>query len=155
MALLPDGKILVAGYNDGSALVFARFDENGQPAPTFGEAGIVTTLLPAAPAPLPVVPYYLCGYYEGPALAPLPDGSVYVGAAAVVGLNEQMYAFKLLPDGKIDTGFGDAGQILLPQRPGSFAAYEMGIQPDGKIVLAGRGFTPTGGTDFAFMRFAP
>lgn len=152
MALLPDGKILVGGYQVGapnvatSAWVVVRLNANGQIDTTFGNAGVLKMQAGAVAEGWPQA--------EGPAFAVLPDGSVMAAGSAFAPQNEKMLAWKIGTNGAIDMTFGDMGKVTVPSSPGTFSAYGIGIQPDGKIVLGGRGFSPLTGTDFVFLRLA-
>ncbi len=153
MALLPDGKILVAGFQfKGQAPQYSswnvvRLDATGQIDATFGIAGV------AEIETYPVAP--IVSRYEGPGMVVLPDGSVILGASTRAGLSEKMLAWKIGPDGKLDATFGDMGKAIVPSVHGTFSAYGIGLQPDGKVVLGGRGFSAETGTDFGFVRLIP
>jgi len=152
MALLPDGKIMLGGYQIGapdvttSSWVAVRLNANGQIDMTFGNAGVVKMKAGPVAEGWPQA--------EGPGLAVLPDGSVVAAGSTYAGIYEKMLAWKIAPNGTLDMTFGDAGKAVVPSVPGTFSAYGIGIQPDGKIVIGGRGFSPKTGTDFGFVRLA-
>lgn len=149
MALLPDGKILVAGFQFGptSSWIVVRLNASGQIDTSFGNGGVMGMDSGAIAS--------IGTQYAGPGLAVLSDGSVLVGGSTNVGLYEKMLAWKLQPDGTVDPMFGHMGKAIVPAGLGTFSAYAIGVQPDGKIVLGGRGFSPETGTDFGFVRLAP
>jgi uncharacterized delta-60 repeat protein len=71
---------------------------------------------------------------------------VLAGTTALVGL---------LANGDVDPNYGNAGLGVIPSLPGNSAAYAIGQQPSGKLVVGGYGFWRTRGTDFAIVRLAP
>ena len=104
LALQPDGKILTSGAQ------LARRDHSGMLDPTFGVGGIGSTLL----APQAVQ----------------PDGRILGLAQA----GDVILLRRLMPDGTVDIGFGDAGD-------GETSAGLHGVatllrQADGRIVTA-------------------
>jgi uncharacterized delta-60 repeat protein len=151
VAAQTDGKIVVAGsaivvgnnnFRDGGFAVF-RYNADGSLDTSFGGDGKVTT---------PISNNYYYDYAN--AVAVQPDGKIIAagygsrsgdgsGAAALVRYN---------PDGSLDASFGAGGKVFTDQVP---PIYEIAVQPDGKIVAAGVGFTitrfnPTGALDTSF-----
>jgi uncharacterized delta-60 repeat protein len=89
-------------------------------------------------------------------VAALPDGAAIVAGGAGV-----MTAARYLPDGTLDPAFGEFGDgiAVVSHDPvlGS-AAYDVAVQPDGKVVLAGNAFAAVPGSssfDFAVARLNP
>lgn len=71
------------------------------------------------------------------AVALQSDGKILVAGSA-----EQNNAFsftiaRLQPNGRLDTGFGNAGLSYVPFEKGGAFAYSLAVQSDGKIILAG------------------
>ena len=99
------------------------FGQAGQPDPLFGQNGIVTADL----GPIVVHKYSSIGDQ----VLPLTNGSMYVitennGAGTSIG--------KRLPDGSADLSYGNSGF-----NPGlNLAEPHAVLQPDGKVLLAGR-----------------
>ncbi len=59
----------------------------------------------------------------------------------------------LLPDGTPDPAFGNAGQVVLDRNPGFTNSCDaLAVQPDGRIVLAGRWTNQIGRTEFMIIR---
>jgi uncharacterized delta-60 repeat protein len=118
----PDGKIVVGGYTTGG-LAIARYSAAGALDPAFGAGGRVVTPLPSG-----------SGLFG---LALQPDGKI-VGSgfdAASGGLLVVRY----LADGALDPTFGSGGVVIISFGPGtSSVANDVAIQPDGRIVVAGR-----------------
>jgi uncharacterized delta-60 repeat protein len=138
MVVQPDGKIvlvgiwLIPGY---SAAAIVRLNPDGNPDPSFGLGGAV--LIPNA---------------FGFAAALQPDGKILVGAHAY----DDMFLFRLLPNGSFDASFGNGG-FVSTDFGGTEATFALAVQPDGKIVAAGRATTLHSLTpgDFAVVRYNP
>jgi uncharacterized delta-60 repeat protein len=198
LLLQPDGRIIVIGsfiiFRNGSDYLFARFNSNGMPDPSFGSGGIVQTsfttgrnsgdqALGAAlqqdgkivatgiatcisPA---IIRYNENGTVDttfglnGTVLTPSfgavtrrvvvqEDGKIIVGGGNFV-------AGRYLSNGGPDTGYGTqgiaAGGTLYP----SATMYDMTLEPDGKLLLAGSvnlgGAANPGQTAFMLQRFTP
>jgi uncharacterized delta-60 repeat protein len=114
----PDGKIVDAG-KQGSTFLVARYDVNGDPDASFGNAGRVGDLFVNAHAH---------------AVALQADGKI----VAVGSDNDGDFGIiRLNPDGSLDTSFGSGGRLTVD----FFGSYDVAkallIQPDGKIVVGG------------------
>jgi uncharacterized delta-60 repeat protein len=155
IAVQPDGKLVVVGLtyvdNDFSNEDFAvlRLMPDGTPDPSFGVNGRVTTDFPnlAAVASSVVVQ---------------PDGKIVVAGGAFP-LFTFLGDFELVrynPDGTLDTSFG-VGGIVTTSFPGQGSyAFDVALQPDGRIVAAGTDFVnfssqQSSNTDFALARYLP
>jgi uncharacterized delta-60 repeat protein len=146
IAVQPDGKIVVVSLGSEStgapALMLLRLLPDGTPDTDWGPDGQVRVSVGADPF--------------GDSLAATdvviqPDGKIV--AAATVGPrwgdpDQRTLMARLLPDGTIDTSFGDAG---LFQTDALISPAEVAIQPDGKFVATGESRGETG-TDFAVIR---
>jgi uncharacterized delta-60 repeat protein len=155
VALQPDGKLVVVGTtytgNDFSDEDFAvlRLLPDGTPDPSFGVNGRVTTDFPglAAVASSAVVQ---------------PDGKIVVagGAYPLFTFLGDMVVVRYLSDGARDESFG-VGGIVITTFPGQGSyAFDVALQPDGKIVAAGTDFVnfssqQSSNTDFALARYNP
>ena len=131
VAIQPDGKIIVAGTPGATARpsdwVVLRYNSDGSPDMSFGEAGRVTTR-------------FL--YFDARPVAILiqPDGRILVGGAGYVPSAEKTLQFLLSRynvDGGLDTDFGDSGISVSPTFPITDGLTGMALQPDGKIVATG------------------
>ncbi len=134
-----DGKIVVAGTS-GSAgsnttLAVRRYNTDGSLDTTFGTAGETDVPLPYA-GNLVIGPTNLVIKADGTVVlaatnignTPLISNSIL---APTVGLVAQ-----LTPSGQLDSNFGTNGEFILP---GTLDALNtIAMQPDGKIVAAGR-----------------
>ena len=148
IALQPDGKILAAGrmFNgfDDDILLF-RCNSNGSPDRTFGSEGIVTTDFgntnitynwkrgPATNA-----------YDAANALALQKDGRIVVAGYTMSVDNTDLALLRYNADGSPDESFGDGGKVIEGpkvrrhnERDHEHRAYDVLIQPDGNIVIAG------------------
>jgi uncharacterized delta-60 repeat protein len=125
-----DGKIVAVGtkLNPGfitSDLRIARYNSDGTPDNTFGTNGIVDFVIGDA--------------QFGYAVEVLADGKILVagGVSDQVG-SLQWLLLRLNEDGSTDISFALGGFQLVDFINGNEdLAYEMAIQPDGKILLAG------------------
>ena len=135
-AVLPDGKILVAGfatYNQEqlwpeNSIKVVRYTANGALDPTFGQDGVAK-----------LTPYRHAERhrnFERVAMAVAPNGTVYV-LAAVDGTtywDAPVAAIgRLTADGALDTTFGDRGWAFTEKQARIGSAV---VQPDGKLVVA-------------------
>lgn len=144
LAIAPDGRIVVAGATRRSTTVFAlvRYNPDGSlddggagdatPGDAFGVGGKVTSNFQSRGDVAYSVGIQSNGRIVAAGYAPIMrDGRVRVEFAMAGYLH----------DGGIDTSFGDSGKVTT-HIGGMFdwaEAYEMAIQPDDKVVLAGRG----------------
>ncbi len=149
IALQSDGKIVAAGLtteNGRSVAVVMRYHPNGVLDTGFGNNGVVTTSLQA----------------EGSlflSVAVLDDDRIVAGGTLIPPAESSSpWAFLLAryqPDGAPDTSLGGNGVVTTTIPSGDLSSWDMVVQPDGKIVLAGYVRMPTGGTDWALARYNP
>ena len=140
MALLGDGKILIAGakLNSGTSLnefAVVRVTSAGAIDTTFDSDGLVTIDVGA-------------GADFGRTIAVQSDGKVLVGGYASNGTNDDFALVRLNADGTLDTSFGGTGKVVKALGSGADQARSMVLQDDGKIVLAGQS-----SSDFGLVRF--
>jgi len=135
IALQPDGKIVVAG-KALRQFAIARYKPNGTLDPAFGGDGTVTTWVPR-------------GLTDGvTSIALQPDGKI-----VVTGPTDGVVLVRYTRQGDLDPTFGGDGKVIT--RIGSAAfATAIALQPDGKIVAAGR-VTVDGQRRFAVLRYWP
>ena len=155
-----DGNIVVAGMAIGDSdiagqFALARFLSDGRLDPSFGSAGTVITNFDGLPRTDIVQ-----------AIAIQPDGKVVVaGSTMTGGIGDSMFALaRYLPDGRLDRTFDDDGLLTAEFGPGLDAAQAIAVQPDGKIIVTGRGtwcgpalvrYLPDGQPDPSFTPEAP
>jgi uncharacterized delta-60 repeat protein len=144
VALQPDGKIVVAGYTNGAVsstnydMAVARLlNPQGTYDGSFGGGSGRSRVDLGADD-------------SGNALALQPDGKI-----VVAGYSDGNFAVaRLQPNGLLDTTFGKGGKSLVDFGGDSDQGNAVALQPDGKIVVAGR--TNAGGTyNFAVARLQP
>jgi uncharacterized delta-60 repeat protein len=144
MALAPDGKIVMVGFNDTHLLVW-RYLPNGQPDPSFGAGGLYA--------------YTPAGFDTIPSdVAVQPDGKI-----VIVGRNRYDYlsqasdflVLRVLADGSnLDFSLAGNGFVFTDFVGKYDSANAVLIQPDGKIVVCGSATVGNSG-DFAVARYHP
>lgn len=137
----PDGKTVVAGttgsataegYADDDFAV-VRYEVDGRLDTAFGSGGRVTT-------------DFAGNRDEAGDLVLQPDGALVVVGSAISGDGRNLALARYLPDGRLDTSFGDDGRVLSDLAGGATAAS---LLADGRIVTAG---TTRGSELFAVAR---
>jgi uncharacterized delta-60 repeat protein len=146
LAIQSDGKIVAAGYSQGSSdyFVLARYNSDGSLDTAFGTGGTVTTSIAGNPGEDD----------EGFDVGIQSDGKIVVaGYSNAVG----DYDFALArynTDGTLDTSFGTNGIVTTDIGGLADGAYALAIQSDGKIVAGG--WSNNGSdSDFALVRYWP
>ncbi|MGH8994334.1 MAG: delta-60 repeat domain-containing protein [Acidimicrobiia bacterium] len=142
LILQPDGKIVAGGtapdvdpLSNHFALV--RYNSNGSLDTTgFGVGGRVLTDFPTG------VPDQL------QALALQPDGKI-VAAGSTEPLATIVALARYNTNGTLDASFGSGGLVTTPPPAGGENAYDVVVQPDGRIVVAGE----SGSGDFVLLRY--
>jgi uncharacterized delta-60 repeat protein len=144
VALQPDGKIIVGGYTyNGSNNDFAivRYTPDGSVDSTFTGGGAAIT--PIGPSD-----------DEVRALAVQPDGKIVAAGWSFNGSNYDFALVRYTANGSLDSSFGTNGKVVTPIGSGDERAFAVALQPDGKIVAAGRSHDDATGTnDFAVVRY--
>jgi uncharacterized delta-60 repeat protein len=147
-----DGKIVAAGSsnnsgNDDFTLVRYNTDGNldtsGTPGTGFGTTGIVTTSIGSGDA-------------VANALGIQSDGKIVAAGYSLLSGTENVFTLvRYKTDGTLDnTGFGAGGIVTTPIGSVGDYALALGIQSDGKIVVAGYSFNiTTNKYDFALVRY--
>jgi len=137
----PDGQILLAGYSSTpSAFVLMRLNTNGTMDNTFGTLGKVVTEF--------TTPSDAFGY----GLALQSNGKM-----AMTGrVNENNITYigvsRYLVNGLLDNSFANMGKAVTLVGSLGCIAYSIVIQPDGKILVAGKYDVP-GDDRFAVVRY--
>jgi uncharacterized delta-60 repeat protein len=136
VALQEDGKIVAAGtkftVSTGNTIAVARYGPDGNLDASFGADGLVTG--PIAGTASSVVAR--------------PGGGLYV-AGANYGFALALYS----SDGSLDTSFGVNGVVTADFGTMYVEAYDLALQPDGKVVAVGLAAFPGTGSDFAVARW--
>lgn len=121
LALQPDGRIIAVGSSGDSTVQFAlvRYNPDGSLDTSFSGDGLVTTAVDSGG-----------DFAYGVVLQ--PDGRI-----VAVGSSETAFALvRYNPDGSLDTSFGGDG-IVTTSVGDNASAYDVALQPDGKIVAVG------------------
>jgi uncharacterized delta-60 repeat protein len=142
MLLQPDGKIIVCGttYVNSFDFMMIRYLENGALDPSFGDNGKA------------FIDFDNLNNY-GMAYALQTDGKIVVVGHSNTPNYESISIARINANGTIDTSFGENG--IVRQTTGSYECYgnDVVIQPDGKILVAGKGIYPPQGEDFFLARY--
>src|SRR5438094_3404297 len=154
VAVQADGKLVVVGQtykqNDFSDedFVVTRYNPDGTLDTTFGRGGKVRTDFPG----LAAVPS---------AVVIQSDGKIVVagGAFPQFTFAGNFEVVRYNPNGSLDRSFGNGGIVTTTFPQGSYA-FDVALQPDGKIVAAGTVFVDfipgePSNTDFALARYNP
>lgn len=147
VAFQSDGRIVLACEHGGSLpyrdVFLRRFTADGIVDSSFGTNGYVITDLGP-------------GRDTARGIAIRPDGRIVVAGWTEMYNVTKAFVLRYLPNGTVDTSFGDNGLVLIdllgPFQPG--AAMALRLQSDGRIVVAGFG-TPEEHADFAAVRLDP
>ena len=137
LMLQQDGKIVAtAGFS------VVRFNSGGGVDTNFGDRGVAGASFQ--------------GSASGGALTIQPNGKIVVGGSVwpTWGSSDNFALARFLPSGALDSGFGSDGTVETDLAPGDDVGWDVGVAPDGKIVLVG-GSRPThdGPMDFAVARY--
>jgi len=129
IAVLPDNKILLAGYSYGQQqgtgfdFVLLKLKVNGSFDSSFGTNGIVLT-------------DFDNNQDFGHKVLVQPDGKIIVAGYADASIVTEFILARYKPNGKPDKSFGDHGKVIsYLNRPAQ--AFSAALQTDGKIILAG------------------
>ncbi len=138
-----DGKIVAAGssYNGtDNDFVVIRYNTNGTLDTSFSSTGKVITQVGVGDA-------------VANSVGIQSDGKIVAAGYCVSEANGGDFAVvRYNTDGSLDTSFNGSGKVVTSLSNSSDYASSVAIQPDGKIVVAGRSSTSTGG-DFAVVRY--
>ncbi|WP_329275113.1 calcium-binding protein [Streptomyces sp. NBC_00691] len=135
-----DGKLVVVGLSE-AGFALARYGTDGGLDTGFGGDGTVTSDFGG-------------GTHTANAVAIQPsDGKIVVAGTTEVIAEEGggccfFSVARYNTDGSLDTGFGDGGLVRVEEFGGSADGADVAVQPDGRIVAAGKG----GGGGFALVR---
>lgn len=149
VAIQPDGKIVAVGAAAGPSLTgefaVARYETDGTLDTAFSEDGMLTTPIAG-------------GGDEARSVAIQPNGRIVV---AGIDSRRRFAVVRHLADGSLDPSFDGNGIVRTNLTSGEDLAYDVAIQPDGKIVVVGSAgpnaprsaivrYRPGGGLDRAF-----
>lgn len=139
MTLQPDGKILVAGFtidsNNSSNIALARYNPDGSLDSSFNGVGKTTA--------------DFGGNDYSQSLTLQSDGKILV-AGFTQNLTQSSFALaRYNADGSLDINFSSDG-LLTTDFEGNATGHCVGLQADGKIIVAG-----FGNGDFGIARYNP
>lgn len=146
LAFQPDGKIVAAGASasraiyDASDFALVRYQADGSLDLSFGSGGRVIT-------------DFLGDEDYVNAVALQRDGKIVAAGRARKGAVIYFGLARYNTDGSLDATFGSGGKLLTSFFGIGDDALAMAIQPDGKIVAAGKTFTGPSEVDFALARY--
>ena len=92
------------------------------------------------------------GLITGSALAIQDDAKIVIAGTATSGINTKFALARYTSSGTLDTSFNSSG-IQTTTINTSSNAYSCVIQPDGKIIIAGRSRIQTGSYHFTIARY--
>ena len=135
--LQPDGRLVLVGYFFTTSTFFAlaRLNADGSLDASFGTGGKVITAAPGSAVAV-------AGLLQ-------PDGRIVVVGSTTGNPSVALARYNV--DGSLDTTFGGTGVFLLPMAQ-PFEPRDIALQPDGKILIAGRYTAPSGSWDFGLLR---
>jgi uncharacterized delta-60 repeat protein len=169
MVLQSDGKILMAGQLDDSYAMLVRFDSAGAIDTTFGKGGVAqlsggyivsavalqgSNLIAVGDVNVPFiarvnlagtttlfrVESFVTGKNDQARdVAIQPDGKIVAAGVSINANSSVVSVARLLPNGSLDSAFGNGGRVTLTDGTSSSEVFAVDIQTDGKIVVAGRG----------------
>ncbi len=148
LAVQPDGSILAVAGDTAGSVTLVRVTPSGALDPSFGDAGVVSESFGGND-------YY--GLYVSMGLAVLADGRIVLGLASARddGLVETGMLVRYLPDGSPDLEFESDGRQEVALGGGSTAFHAITLDSDGRLIVAGRTWTKSQGSEFLAMRFNP
>jgi uncharacterized delta-60 repeat protein len=126
-ALQPDGKIVAAGKYFSASCAVSRYGLDGSLDPTFDGDGIAHIISGRT--------------INCRAIGVQADGKIVVaGGTRLLNGNLDFAVIRFNSNGSLDGTFGAGGMVITQLATGDDEAYGLVIQPDGKIVAAGRAF---------------
>jgi uncharacterized delta-60 repeat protein len=145
LALLADGRIVITGSGgpSGNYDVFvARLLPNGQFDPSFGTGGrrVVS---------------FSSGDDLASGMVVLGDGSILVAGSRSGHPNYDAVVAKFNPQGNLDQTFGTGGISAFSASLFTDRAQDIGVLPDGRMLVAGRTTPGTGQSDLMLARLTP
>jgi uncharacterized delta-60 repeat protein len=136
VAIQPDGAIVLAGYVGFDAtFALARYLADGTLDTTFGADGRVMGDVPG----------------RAYAVAVQPDGGIVAAGETTVGGSDpdwsDLVLARYLPEGTLDTSFGEGGIVVTDIAGGTNLARNIVITADGGIILTGEPIGDFPGSD--------
>ncbi len=149
VAVQPDGMIVAVGAAEklgGTAFAVVRFGPEGSLDPTFGLGGRATVSFGFGN---PQVDF-------ATAVALHPDGTIYLAGPVTGAVGDmEVGVARLDSSGFLDTGFGVGGKAVVPFDLGEISGdlvWDMALQEDGKVLVAGEVYGLVANVDFGVAR---
>ena len=143
VTIQPDGRIVVVGtsYN-GSAFLYTlvRLNPNGSLDTTFDADGIVTTAV------------YTKNNDIAQSVLIQPDGKILAAGQSYNGSNTDFSLARYNSNGSLDTTFNKTGKVITAFGSSHDYIYDLAVQTDGKILVAGTSYTGSK-YNFALARY--
>lgn len=124
LAIQGDGKIVVAGNSSDGYFLLARYTADGNPDSQFGFGGSVQTFAGSLSASI-----------HGIKLQ--PDGKIIVAGHASGFFTRDIAVARYTDSGTLDNTFNSTGMVTTDVNNGDDTAYDVAIQANGRIVVAG------------------
>jgi len=147
VALQSDGKILVGGYAKKadpmvtrSEIALVRYKADGSLDQNFGQQGIVTTTLDS-------------DQNVAQALTLQPPDKILVAGYTYEDGNGDFALVRYTNSGALDFTFGYSGVVTTSINHSLEGAFDVVLQPDGKILLGGFTSENNGSESFALIRY--
>ena len=141
--LLVGGGVSAASRTESSNIGLARFTTAGVLDTGFANSGLREISL--------------TGPVNARALAALrqPDGKIVAAGFVGASFSAQNFALaRYLPDGSLDSGFGNQGLVFTDFNDDQDTAHAIAIQPDGRLLVAGNAvLTAETEDDFGIARY--
>jgi uncharacterized delta-60 repeat protein len=140
VVIQPDGKLVVAGRTNiagNTVFALARYNPNGSLDPAFGTGGLVTTEFGSTD--------------QAFAVALQGDGKIVTAGRR----GSDVIVARYNANGSVDSSFGSTTGRVITNFGATEQALALVLQPDGRIVVAGRTNkpAPNGNFDFALARY--
>ena len=141
VAVQSDGKIVAAGYGFVGSyqdFVLIRYNTDGSLDTDFGGDGVVTTAIGDS-------------YDYAMSVEIQSDGKILAAGYSFDGSSYNFALVRYNSNGGLDSSFGVGGKVTTDINAGHDYAYDVAVQSDGKIVIAGYAAMTT--NDFAVVRY--
>lgn len=143
VALQSDDKIVVAGSyqtgcSGGGEVALCRLNVDGTLDPSFGNGGRLVMAFGTAIS-------------AANALVIQSDGRIVITGTAYDGTNYSTLVARFLPNGLLDSSFGNGGSVITSIGTNSSTPSCITLQEDGKILVAAQ--ANMNGNDFAILRY--
>ncbi len=146
VAIQTDGKLVAAGSGFTPVVrpldfALARYNRDGTLDTTFGDGGkVLTTFAPNS-------------IDSATAVVIQSDGKIVAAGHTRAGPSREFAVARYLPNGSLDPSFDGDGLAVTPISRGEDIAFDLAVQPDGKLIAAG--YSSPGGFDLTMVRYNP